>query len=179
MTGEQREHLLFCGKRLVTGKDKDRLMQTRKARLADLDQVTNLAVALQKYHEPFDSGFALRRDAKRGIKSFLKRNLYSKKSLLIVAEENKRIVGYLLAILASRPPIFKQRQYGFVMDAYVSEEHRGKGATKRMLSEAYSWFKKHKVKEVVLTVHTENSLGIRVWEKEGFETVFLRKRKRI
>ena len=154
-------------------------MQTRKARLADLDQVTDLAVALQKYHEPFDNSFALRRDAKRGIKSFLKRNLYSKKSLLIVAEENRRIVGYLLATLASRPPIFKQRQYGFVMDAYVSEEYRGRGATKQMLSEAYSWFKKHKVREAVLTVHTENRLGIRVWDKEGFETVFLRKRKRI
>jgi L-amino acid N-acyltransferase YncA len=152
-------------------------MQTRKAKLADLDRVTDLAVALQRYHEPFDRGFALRSDAKRGMKRFIKRSLCSKKSLLIVAEENKKIVGYLLATLASRPPIFKQRQYGFVMDAYVSEKYRGKGATKGMLSEAYSWFKKHKVKEAVLTVHTENSLGIRVWEKEGFETVFLRKRK--
>jgi ribosomal protein S18 acetylase RimI-like enzyme len=152
-------------------------MQIRKARLVDLDQVTDLSWALQKYHEAFDKGFALRKDAKRGIKRFLKRSLHSKKSLLIVAEENNGIVGFLLAILASRPPIYKRRQYGFIIDAYVSEKYRSRGASKRMLREAYSWFKKHKIKEAVLTVHTRNSLGIRVWEKEGFETVFLRKRK--
>ncbi|MCX5800045.1 MAG: GNAT family N-acetyltransferase [Candidatus Eisenbacteria bacterium] len=152
-------------------------MQIRKARSADIEQVTELSLTMQGYHAAFDGVFALTENAREGLASFLGKCVRSRKRLLIVAEEDNRIVGYALATLASRPPIFRQREYGFIEDVFVAEKYRNRGITKRMLDATYSWFRKHGIKEAVLTVHAKNRLGIMVWEREGFETVFLRKRK--
>ena len=152
-------------------------MQIRKAKLTDIKQVTNLCLAMQEYHVAFDEGFTLTKNAREGIAWFLKRCVRSRTKLLIVAEDDGRITGYTLAMLSSRPPIFRRREFGFIEDVFVSEEYRHKGIAKLMLEAAYLWFRKRGVSEVVLTVHTKNKLGVTVWEKEGFETVFLRKRK--
>jgi ribosomal protein S18 acetylase RimI-like enzyme len=152
-------------------------MQVRKARLADIEQVTDLSLTMQKYHVTFDRVFALTKNARKGLAGFLERCVRSRNKLLIVAEEDKEIVGYALATLSSRPPIFLRKEFGFIEDVFVSEEYRNRGIATRMLEATYSWFRQHGVREVILTVHAKNKLGIKVWEKEGFETVFLRKRK--
>jgi GNAT superfamily N-acetyltransferase len=152
-------------------------MQIRKARLADIEQVTRLSLAMQRYHLAFDRRFTLANKAREGLARYLKRRVRSRNRLFIVAEENNRIVGYALATLSSRPPIFRWKAFGFIEDVFVSEKYRNLGVAKQMLEATYSWFRKHGVREVVLTVHVKNKLGVVVWEKEGFETVFLRKRK--
>lgn len=154
-------------------------MQIRKAKLSDIEQVVKLSLMMQRYHVAFDSNFALTKNAAEELAPFLKRWLRSRKKLFLVAEEDKKIVGYTLAMLSMRPPIFKHRKYGFITDVFVSAKYRNRGITKGMLEGTYTWLRKHGVKEAVLTVHAMNKLGITVWEKEGFETVFLRKRKLI
>ncbi|MBT9163483.1 MAG: hypothetical protein DDT24_00391 [Chloroflexi bacterium] len=93
--------------------------RVRKAKIKDLPRITELAVALLKYHENFDPYFTPDKDVKAVYHKFFKTCVYSPKRLLLVAEPNSEIVGYALGESTSRLPIFKIRTIGVINDMFV------------------------------------------------------------
>ncbi len=152
-------------------------MFIRKAKLKDLDILSKMSLNLLKHHQKFDKYFTPSKDAKNFLKSFFKKCVYSKKFYVMVACLDDEIIGYGLAGLSSRPPIFKDRKIGFIYDVYVEKKHRRKGVNKMFLAEMYDWFKKNNLKNIELSVHSMNELGNKVWDKEKFRTISIKKHK--
>jgi ribosomal protein S18 acetylase RimI-like enzyme len=151
-------------------------MKIRKAKLKDVEQVAVYGVGLLKQHCGLDSYFAPAKDVKEVYRKFFKRCVFSKNRHLLVAEENGKIVGYALGELGSRPPVFKIRKIGFINDVFVAEEFRHHGIATQFLCELKRWFRSKNLEHIEISVHVENPLAKKVWEKYGFEEYMIKQR---
>lgn len=152
------------------------LIEVRDAKKQDLDDVANLWEKLAKHHEGLSDDFALAWDSKRRWSKYLHSKFSEISTKLIVAVENGKIIGFMLCMLSPNVPIYKERKLGIISDAYVQEERRKKGVTKKMFDVAMKWFQKNKVKRVELNVASINPEAQAVWKSLGFEPFMIYER---
>ena len=89
--------------------------------------------------------------------------------LIIVAEENKQIVGYLYAIVESVDNTYKYKVAK--LDAlYVQFDYRNKGIASSLIEHFKSWAKLKKVKKLEVNVCSDNIKAKRLYEKAHFKT---------
>jgi len=151
-------------------------IEIRDAAEDDLQSVVRLWEMLAKHHENVSEHFRLAWDSKRNWAKYLEKKFSEPSTKLIVAEEDGKIVGFMLCLLSPNAPIFKERKIGVISDAYVLEERRRKGVTRKMLDVAARWFRKNKVRYVQLAVAHYNMDARAVWRNLGFEPYMLYKR---
>lgn len=147
------------------------LMLIRKAKLADLEILSQMSFDLLRYHQKLNKYFTPAKDAKIFLNGFLRKCVRSKKFCVLVASSGDVIVGYGIAGLSSRPPIFKNQKIGFIYDLYVQEKYRRSGVGKIILLAMYDWFRENDIKDVELSVQAINDSGNSFWDKEGFAAV--------
>jgi len=94
----------------------------------------------------------------------------------VVAEEDGRIVGFMLCLLEPNVPVYRERKIGVISDVYVKEERRRKGLAKKMFDFAAKWFKKNKVRTVRLKVAADNLEARAAWRMLGFEPFMIDQR---
>jgi ribosomal protein S18 acetylase RimI-like enzyme len=94
----------------------------------------------------------------------------------VVAEEDGRIVGFMLCLLEPNVPVYRERKIGVISDVYVEEERRRKGLAKRMFDFAAKWFEKNKVRTVRLNVAADNLEARAAWRMLGFEPFMIDQR---
>jgi ribosomal protein S18 acetylase RimI-like enzyme len=131
---------------------------------------------LAQHHEEISDQFALAWDSKRRWANYLEQKFSEISTKLIVAEENGKIVGFMLCLLSPNIPVYKERKVGVISDVYVLEKRRRKGVAKNMLNVAVKWFKKNKVKSIQLGVAHDNFEARAVWRRMGFEPYMIYKR---
>ena len=96
----------------------------------------------------------------------LKVYLEKEPDLGIVAEINGKIVGCV--------HIYPHYDIGWIGGLYVHSGYRGRGVGKRLLEGAFSRIKAMGGKVALIDVHTDNVPAIRLYEKLGFENVYVR-----
>jgi len=94
----------------------------------------------------------------------------------VVAEEDGRIVGFMLCLLEPNVPVYRERKIGVISDVYVKEERRRKGLAKKMFDFAAKWFEKNKVRTVRLKVAADNLEARAAWRMLGFEPFMIDQR---
>ncbi len=151
-------------------------IEIRDAVKGDLGSIGNLWERLAKYHEGLSDQFTLAWDSRRRWSRYLREKFAEISTKLIVAEENGRIVGFMLCLLSPNVPVYKERKVGVISDVYVLEERRRKGVARMMFAYAVKWFKKNKVRSVRLAVAHANMEGRAAWRQLGFEPYMLYKR---
>ncbi|MFH1578829.1 MAG: GNAT family N-acetyltransferase [Thermoplasmatota archaeon] len=148
----------------------------REATADDLTSVVNLWGMLARHHEDISNDFTLAWNGKRKWAKYLEDKFDEISTKLIVAEEDGKVVGFMLCLLSPNTPVFKERKIGVISDVFVLEERRRKGVTKKMLDVAVKWFKKNKVRSVRLGVANDNLEARAVWRQMGFEPYMIYKR---
>jgi ribosomal protein S18 acetylase RimI-like enzyme len=150
-------------------------MRIRKAKHSDVDRVTALWCEFMDFHAGYDPCFTRRKGSVEIFKKYLHEQISSRKALLLVAEDHKDLIGYLLAKIEERPPVFELRRIGFISDTAVTGDIRNKGVGTRLYKESLKWFKKRNVDRVELIVATTNPISTRFWKKLGFKSYTERK----
>lgn len=151
-------------------------IEIREATAKDLREVVDLWELLAKHHEKLSPHFSLAWDSKRKWSKYLRKKFSEISTKLIVAEENGRLVGFMLCLLSPNAPVLKERKIGVVSDVYVLEERRMKGVGREMLNYSIKWFRKNRVKTVQLIVAHDNMAARTVWRQLGFEPFMIYKR---
>jgi GNAT superfamily N-acetyltransferase len=133
-------------------------MKIRPAKKKDMDQ---LAVLFDRYRI-----FYKQQSDIKGAKIFLKKRMKRKESVILVAEENKELVGFtqLYPIFTS---VGMQRTW-LLNDLFVSETARGRGAATALLIAAKDFGKKTNSKWLLLQTQTDNFTAQKVYEKNGW-----------
>ncbi len=149
----------------------------RKAKIKDLEEVSKLALKLLKYHARFDKCHTPAKDAKKVYHKYFKSAVYSPKKELLVAEKNKKIIGFALGGIKKTSSLLKINECGLVDTIYILPHYRKKKLSKKFLDWLFSWFKSKKIKYVNLYVHPKNEIGLKVWGKYGFKDSLIEKRK--
>lgn len=144
-------------------------MNIRKAKVKEIPQIAKLGIELIKYHQKIDPFYEPAKNIEEVYNNYFRKCMYSPKSLLLVAEKDGKIIGYALSSVILRPPVFKIREMGYIDDVFVEGEHRRCRIGRELLAELFEWFRRKKIKNIELNVHTKNVVGKKAWEKYGFK----------
>ena len=133
-------------------------MLIRRAKKKDINQ---LSILFDKYRifykQPSDVGSA---------RSFLKKRMKRKESVIFVAEVRKSLVGFtqLFPIFSS---VSMQRTW-LLNDLYVDEKARGIGAATALLNAAKEFGVETNAKWLLLQTAADNFTAQKVYEKNGW-----------
>jgi ribosomal protein S18 acetylase RimI-like enzyme len=92
----------------------------------------------------------------------------SEHSVLLIAEENQKVLGF--ALLQTRKDFFTDESHGYVSDIAVKKEVEGRGVGRLLLEAAENWSKDKGFRLLVLHVLIGNERAKRIYEKSGFQS---------
>ncbi|MGE0864623.1 MAG: N-acetyltransferase family protein [Vicinamibacterales bacterium] len=142
----------------------------RPAERRDLAALGRMGASLMRTHYAFDRQRFLSPDdgAEAGYSSFLGDQLDDGEAVVLVAEVDGVVAGYVYA--GVEPLSWKELrdEAGFVHDLLVSDEARGHGAGRQLLDAAIAWLKQRGMPRVVLWTAAPNAGAQRLFERRGF-----------
>ena len=106
---------------------------------------------------------------KKGERDYFEKVIYGRNKWAYVAEDNKKIVGFILFNIENREPYWKIKKVGYIDLIFIVKAFRKKGISKLFMDKAYEIFKEKGLKYVKLTVQTDNKPAHNVWKKYGFK----------
>ncbi len=153
----------------------------RPATPADLPALGRLGALLLRVHHAFDPRrfMAPRDHAEQGYARFLGSQLGDPETVVLVAEREGVVVGYVYAGL--EPQSWKELRdaCGFVHDVAVDEAARRDGAATALLAAAEDWLRQHGAPRVVLWTADRNAAAQRLFERAGFRRTMLEMTKEL
>ena len=154
-------------------------MKIRKATKKDLNNIYLIFLELAKSEEKnsrkaanfFKKLNRRKNNFEKSSKKELLKDINGKNSILFVAEENNKLLGYISGnFVSSKNPFYKQVILGYLIHIIVSKEYRGKGISKRLYKKLEEWFMKKKCKFIYLEVFSTNS-AVKKFKKSKYKIV--------
>ena len=142
----------------------------RAATHADLAVLGRLGAMLMRTHNAFDPHRFLPPgdDPEGGYAWFLETQLREADAVVLVAEREGVVVGYVYAAL--EPLSWKELRgpAGFIHDIVVDDAARGAGVARELLDAAIGWLRDHGAPRVMLWTAADNERAQRVFTAGGF-----------
>jgi ribosomal protein S18 acetylase RimI-like enzyme len=145
-------------------------LRIRRAALRDLSSLGRLGASLVRIHHEFDPRrfFPPGSNPERGYANFLATQLRERGAVLLVAEFEGEVAGYLFGAIEPRSWKDLRDKCGYVHDLVVDERSRGSGIGTALLEAAVSWFAKRGIRQVTLSTASGNDAAQRLFRKAGF-----------
>jgi ribosomal protein S18 acetylase RimI-like enzyme len=147
----------------------------RRAESRDLPALGHLGGLLVRLHHGFDSRrfMAPRGDVDGGYAWFLGTQLTEPDAVVLVAEDDDRVVGYVYAGL--EPMSWKELREpaGFIHDVVVDESARSRGIATQLVEAAAAWLTEHGAPRVMLWTASANPAAQRLFARLGFRATML------
>ena len=141
----------------------------RRATDQDIDRIVELWAEHVEFHAELDPRFERRGGSEDGFADHLRGRLGQEDFLLLVAEVENQVIGFLNGELSNHPPCFTARAHGSIDNLAVSRQWQRHGHGTGLLKESMRWFAERGVPTVELRVLMGNPLAMRFWEKAGFQ----------
>ena len=147
----------------------------RRATADDAAMLGSLGAALMRAHYAFDPQrfLATGPHAETGYASFLASQLDGDEAVVLVAEVDGRVVGYVFAGL--EPMSWKELRgpAGFIHDVLVDEAARAAGAGTALVEAAIAWLRERGAPRVMLWTADRNATAQRLFERLGFRRTMI------
>lgn len=141
---------------------------------ADLEAVGLLAEQLVRLHHSWDKKrFFITRDIAAGYRRYFESQLGEKQTLLLTAEVDGAVAGYLFGTLEARDWAKLLDAHGAIHDILVADTHRKLGVAQALMNAAKDRFAKLGAKQVVLYSAASNSEGQALFEKLGYRPTMI------
>ena len=133
-------------------------MITRRAKKKDIEK---LSVLFDKYRIFYKQSSDI-----DNAKSFLKKRIKRRESVIFIAEERKELIGFIQLF-----PIFSSvsmKRTWLLNDLYVNEKARGMGTAAQLLDAAKEFGAETNSKWLILQTAADNFTAQKVYEKNGW-----------
>jgi ribosomal protein S18 acetylase RimI-like enzyme len=142
----------------------------RRATDTDAPALGRLGGMLLRLHHTLDPQrfIAPGTDPEGGYEWFLRTQLTEDDAVVLVAEKDRAVVGYVFAAL--EPMSWKELREacGFIHDIAVDEVGRRSGVATALMDAAIEWLRSRGAPRVVLGTAERNAAAQRLFEKLGF-----------
>lgn len=141
---------------------------------ADLTRVGELAGALVRLHHGWDTRrFFLVDGVEEGYRWFFSRELGKPGVVLLVAEVEGVIAGYVYGSLEERDWAKLLDAHGAIHDVYVADTHRRAGVARALMQSAISALEGQGASQVVLSSATPNTQAQALFASMGFRPTMI------
>ena len=152
----------------------------REGEKKDIPSILKLWIDTIKWHTELDKDFTLAKDGVQNFELVLTNALGNSSQIIIVAEENNSIVGFLYGYLKKYTGFFRRRIVAHISDITVREEYRRKGIGTALMEIFENDFARNNdANDLSLFVHAKNSAGSDFYSHLGFEVTLLTMQKTI
>ncbi|HEY0875627.1 MAG TPA: GNAT family N-acetyltransferase [Vicinamibacterales bacterium] len=153
----------------------------RRATAADLPSLGRLGATLMRVHYEFDHNRFMRPggDPEGGYAAFLATQLDDPDCLVLVAERDSAVAGYVYAGI--EPESWKElrERAGFIHDILVEQGNRRTGLAEALIDGALDWLRDRGIPRVLLWSAAPNTAAQRLFERKGFRTTMLEMTKEL
>ena len=154
--------------------DRSEGVRIRTATAADQDALGRHGGALMRQHHAADPERFIQVDhPEAGYGRFLVSQIAVPESLVMVAERDGAVVGYIFATVESTSWMDLRGPAGIVHDIYVDEGARRLGAGRELLRAALAWIRSKGQRQVVLLTKTRNEHAQRLFASLGFRPTMI------
>lgn len=151
------------------------MLTIRRARPSDAKTLGKLGAALMRAHYALDQQrfLAAGEDAERGYSQFLSSQIDEDDAIVLVAEVDGQIIGYVYAGL--EPMSWKELRgpAGFIHDVLVEDDGRGAGAGTALIDHAIAWLRDRGAARVMLWTADRNERAHRLFARLGFRRTMI------
>jgi ribosomal protein S18 acetylase RimI-like enzyme len=153
----------------------------RRATAADLEAIGRLGALLLRAHYHFDPQRFLSpgADAEDGYAWFLGTQIDRDEALVLVAERDGDIVGYLYAGIEPHNWKELRERAGYVHDILITEDTRGTGIGRELMDAAFAWMREQGVPRVLLWTAASNERARSLFERLGFRATMVEMTKEL
>ena len=147
----------------------------RTATREDLHALGRLGALLMRTHHAFDGKRFLDPgdDPEGGYSWFLETQLHEPDVVILVTEQDGRVVGYVYAGL--EPLSWKELRgpAGFIHDIVVEDGARGTGAAQQLIAAAIEWLRQRGAPRVMLWTAAQNARAQHLFDAAGFRRTMI------
>lgn len=144
----------------------------REALEDDLETVVDLWEELLEYHRTIDSSYwAPARDARETMLQWWRQAPEDADRLLLVAEVQGEVVGFVHGTLANTPPPIEDRPFVGISDIAVRADRRRRGIGRALIDALSEGFAEREPQELRLSVALRNDAAVAFYGELGFEPV--------
>ena len=142
--------------------------RVRPARNQDLEQVTDLWIAITHHHTHLDPLFTLRADSEGELRELLSSVMRDRDAEIFVYDCEADLPGMCIVRIDHAPPILEEVERAEITDLGVRESHRRQGIGRALVAEALRWIEASGVARVEVQVAHGNEEGQAFWRAAGF-----------
>ncbi len=140
----------------------------RKLAEDDIDGICELWKEFARLREGLTKSKILNDDAADYFFGYATGLLSRKDTLTLVAADEKKLVGYLIATKQRRPPIYHHTQVAYLSDSFVAEGHRNQGILRQFMVDLHKWCKMEGITAIDVQIFEGNKDARDVYQKLGF-----------
>jgi ribosomal protein S18 acetylase RimI-like enzyme len=147
----------------------------RPARAEDAPALGRMGAALVRLHHSYDARRFMtpEEDLESGYRWWLSRELKRPGAVVLVAERDGAVVGYVYATVEGRDWNALLDAHGELHDIWVDEPVRGAGVGALLLEELLRRMKARGVPRVLLMTATQNAAAQRLFSRLGWRTTMV------
>ena len=147
----------------------------RPAVRADSPAIRRLGALLVRTHHELDPDrfIAATPQTEHGYASFLGTQLEAPDVVILVAEQDAKVIGYSFAGVEGHDYMSLRGPAGVVHDIVVDPAHRGRGVGQKLLDATLATLEARGVPQVVLWTAERNEAAQRLFARAGFRRTML------
>ena len=150
------------------------MLTIRIATAADQESLGRFGAALMRQHHEADPRrFMLVENPEAGYGRFLVSQTSEDTSLLMVAEDAGKVIGYVYADIEGTNWMEFRGPCGVVHDIYVDETARRTGAGRALMTAAIEWIRSKDRSQVVLMTTSGNDRAQHLFTTVGFRSTMI------
>ena len=142
----------------------------REAGKEDVGHAADLMVRMKKLNGEFDPLFKVVEDADKRASRYLNESIASKNCLVLVAEQDKKVIGFLRAEVKDRL-FYEPLREGVITDFYILPEGRRKSLGNEILNKASRKLKQMGAAMILVEFPAQNEIAVRFYVKSGFKAL--------
>ena len=143
-------------------------MYIREAVPGDVSELKVLWTEFMDYHSDLDSDYARSDDALANWTDYIYAKFEDDSAKILVAVEDKIVVGYIGAMIRMYPPIWTITKYGFIEEIAVTEHFRRKGIANQLLVAAQKWLLSQGISRIKVNIDAANEASQGFFRSQGF-----------
>jgi GNAT superfamily N-acetyltransferase len=146
-------------------------MNIRLGHAGDFSSIMPMVHKKRALHTKWDKAlYRLRPDAEARFRRWLGPVVEDPRTILLVAEDEGKIVGFLTAVVETDEPIYRCDEYALIRELWVEPAYRRRGAARALLELAASTYAAMGIKQLRVRTAVANESGRAALQSAGFRS---------